>query len=149
MGNIEETKLTQLLKNGSYIDLLNNQLKNIIDYTTLSYDIAYIPSENFVVNKQLLASPIVIEPEYMIEGNINSKEYIPPYNAFTAREITQRSTASFVKLLQQVDKMAAFKVYIRPYIDNQNQLSILKNQQGGGIIIRLAIIYQHDELKLV
>ena len=146
--NSEYQILFQMLQHESIITSLKEELNNIVNLNTLNYEIGFINSEYFFVNQELKAAPYEPEYEYIIEGNLDSKEEVIPPNAFRVTSILKPTRASFNNYFSLLNKIGVRKAYIQPFVVGQN-VTLFNMHPQGGVIMRVGDVKEYDKNKLI
>lgn len=151
MINFEEQQIEQHLKQESHRNLLYKQLAEIIDYTSLSYDVSFIPTEYFVINDQLKAAPYVPKSEYLIEGNAESKELVIPPHALKVTSMLRPNRNAIGKYMFLMEKLNIKKMFFQPFLSQyeQNMLTLYNTLPQGGIVVRIGEVKDYDLIKAI
>jgi hypothetical protein len=125
------------------------QLSEIIDTSSLGYEISFIPTTYFVVNKELNAAPYFPTINYLIEGNPESAELYIPSEVFIVTSILRPTKQSVANYLIILSKMRCKKIFFQPFLTNSATLSLYQVQPRGGLIIRVGDVKEYDDFKFV
>jgi hypothetical protein len=145
----EEQYLAQMIQNETIRDLLLQQLNEVIDVSSLGYEISFVPTTYFLVNKEMKAAPYFPTYRYLIEGNPESREIYIPSEVFTITSILRPTKQSVANYLLTLDRMRCQKVFFQPFLTANGSISLYQPQPKGGLIIRVGDIKEYDSLKFV
>ena len=145
----EEQYLSQMIQNESIRGILIQQLKEVINPSSLGYEISFVPTTYFLVNKELKAAPYSPSYRYLIDGNPESKELYVPSEVFTISSIQRPTKKSIANYLLTLDRIRCKKVFFQPFFTNNSSISLFQSLPSGGFLIRVGEVKEYDDVKLV
>lgn len=147
---MQESKLISELLTKSYvIEALYAELKQIFDYTKLSFGVGFVSSEYYTISDGLTATAYEPNHHYVIEGNMKSREpIIAPYALRVTSMLRPRrlDVENYFKIL---GAMGCQKIFFQPFLnDFGDGLILFKPTEGGGVIARIGDVKEADLYKI-
>ena len=140
---MEEKKIAQLLSIESNVEILKQELNNIIDLESVSFEVKFVPFESFIVDSEFNATKHDPEAFYMLEGNVDSKQMKMPSNGFTMTTMLRARKEQTAYYLDMLSKIGTKVLFIRPYIYGST-LRIFTEALNGGWHLNVCTLSEND-----
>lgn len=136
---MSKEKIDALLSSSRVVSL-TEELSQIIDVKSLSYPIEFTALDYFSLDENLKPIEFLPKEEYIIEGNLNSKELIVPIGVYKTSQIFQQNRPSLAKYLNLLNLMGVKKVFFKPFLNIYGCLTLFQTNANGGVIIQIVDI---------